>query len=413
MKNKWIYVIIGIGIFLRLMLIFAFPEIGNPKIMDAINYDAIAISLSEGNGFCLYEAPTAFVAPLFPFYLSIIYSIFGQNYLVVKILSAILWGVSIFLIFLIGKEIFNEWVGLVTSLIIAIHPELIGISTFIYTETLNILLLCLSIYILAKGLKSDKDDKKYFILSGFILGLSTLCKGTTMLFPFFLFGIFILESGLRKKIVPLLFFIACFGLAILPWTIRNYIQFDMVLPIATGGGETLWTGSYIPFDGEYRYEQTREKIEELTTGISMIERDSKLMAEAKKNIKENPAGFAKLFVKKIYRFWIKVYEDIPSGSKRGSNFVIKFGLFMIHFPILILALIGIYMSNIRKKEVLLLLSLLFYYTMIHAVTLAVPRYRLPVMPFLIMFSSVVIVDIVFRLIKKGDTNNNEMMVDNS
>lgn len=401
MKLKWIFVIASIGILLRLLLIWSVPEIGNPLIMDAQNYDRIAVNISKGSGFALYGVPTAFVAPLYPFFLSLIYTVFGHNYWVVKILQAIIGGLTSLIVFFIGKELFNYWTGFFSSLFVAVHPELIGISTFIYTETLNIFLLSLFVLFFIKGLKNN-DDKKYYLLSGLFLGLSTLCKGVTLLFPFLLLCFFIVDRGLRKKLANLFPFVCVFVVTITPWTIRNYYHFKTFLPIATGGGEALWTGNYIPFDGEFRYEQTRAKIEELTKGLTPIERDKKLMEEAKKTIFENPKTFLKLFVKKIYRFWLKVYEDIPRGKKRTTNIPIKTGLAFIHYPILILALLGIFKSNRGGKEIWIILSLLFYFTLVYAITFAVPRYRLPVMPYAIVFSSVGVLKVVHFLNKKGE-----------
>src|SRR6185369_5734885 len=41
-------------------------------------------------------------------------------------------------------------------------------------------------------------------------------------------------------------------LPILPWTIRNYVVLDRVVPISTGGGKALYVGTYLPADGEYQ-----------------------------------------------------------------------------------------------------------------------------------------------------------------
>jgi hypothetical protein len=37
----------------------------------------------------------------------------------------------------------------------------------------------------------------------------------------------------------------CALLVILPWTVRNYVAFERVVPISTGGGQVLYEGSYI------------------------------------------------------------------------------------------------------------------------------------------------------------------------
>ncbi len=41
-------------------------------------------------------------------------------------------------------------------------------------------------------------------------------------------------------------------LPIVPWTVRNAIVLDRVVPISTGGGKALYVGTYLPADGDYQ-----------------------------------------------------------------------------------------------------------------------------------------------------------------
>jgi hypothetical protein len=40
--------------------------------------------------------------------------------------------------------------------------------------------------------------------------------------------------------------LGCACLAVLPWTVRNFVVFDRLVPISTGGGQLLYEGSYLP-----------------------------------------------------------------------------------------------------------------------------------------------------------------------
>ncbi|RDJ93002.1 hypothetical protein B4Q13_24940, partial [Lacticaseibacillus rhamnosus] len=40
-------------------------------------------------------------------------------------------------------------------------------------------------------------------------------------------------------------------LPIVPWTIRNIVVLDRLVPISTGGGKALYVGTFYPADGEY------------------------------------------------------------------------------------------------------------------------------------------------------------------
>jgi hypothetical protein len=39
---------------------------------------------------------------------------------------------------------------------------------------------------------------------------------------------------------------------IVPWTVRNVVVLDRVVPISTGGGKALYVGTYLPADGDYQ-----------------------------------------------------------------------------------------------------------------------------------------------------------------
>ena len=40
------------------------------------------------------------------------------------------------------------------------------------------------------------------------------------------------------------------GIVIVPWTVRNAVALDRVVPISTGGGQVLFSGTYLPSGGD-------------------------------------------------------------------------------------------------------------------------------------------------------------------
>jgi len=354
--------------------------------MDSDNYNRIAGALLRGEGFRLWSRPTTFVAPVYPYFLAGVYAIFGVHFLVVKIIQAVLWAVIVILTYAIGAELFTGRVGMLAAAAVALHPELVAISTYLYTETLFVFLLLLFAKFFIKAWRTR--DWRWYAASGIVLGVVTLCRGTTLLLPGVLFILLGLTRSIRENLFRMVVLCLTMAAAIVPWTYRNYVVSGAFIPVATGSGEVFWIGNYLPFDGEYRYEETRERMEELTAGMSLVEKDRVLMREAVRRLREHPFASIKLFCKKAYRFWIRVYENIPRGEQRTRNTVIQVTLTLIHWPLILLAAYGITKSGVRRPEVIFVIGLGLYFTLIHVVTLAVPRYRLPIMPFVLMFSSV-------------------------
>jgi 4-amino-4-deoxy-L-arabinose transferase-like glycosyltransferase len=384
---KVVMPLVLVAILARLLFIFAAAGIGDPNSMDAQNYLLIARNLAEGRGFVIGSEPTVFVAPLYPAVIAGLQLLFGESIWVIKVFQAILGGVSVWLIYLLGGEIFRRQVAYIAAALFAFHPEMIALAAFIYTEVLFIFLLLLTLLFITKAVKTGKRSS--FLLAGLLLGVTNLCRGTVMYFPGFLFLLLLFyRNGLwLRRMTGAVLLTVAMALTMLPWAARNYIHFKAFIPVAAGSGDVFWTGNYLPFDGEFRYEETQKAIQRIVGRVSWIERDRILMAEAKKNILENPAASAWLFIRKIFRYWFRVYENVPSGQARETNWLIFAALGFTHFALLALAIAGLRQANLREPIIAMMLILFFYYTVIHAVTLAVPRYRQPLIPAICIFAA--------------------------
>ncbi|MDZ7361450.1 MAG: glycosyltransferase family 39 protein [candidate division KSB1 bacterium] len=373
-------VIFGIGLAVRLLLILAMPQLGDPATMDAQNYLQLAKNVAASGSFSMWRKPSAYVAPGYPFFLAAIFKIGGENLLVVKLIQAVLGAATAALVYWLALHFGRPAMALLAALMAALHPELVGITAFIYTETFFIFLLTLSLLRLARAVSSGKAS--HFFLSGLLFGLTTLCRSTILYFPLFVLGAVLLAAQRWLWLRRWSFFILGMMLIMAPWTARNYYHFRVFLPVATGSGDVFWTGNYLQFDGEYRYQQTQAKLREIAGDVDLITRDRILMKDAWEKIQAEPAPHAWLFIRKIFRYWLRVYEDIPHGAARQANWLVFGGLAATHYALLLLAGVGIYRCN--RQDHLTKLALLFvvYYTLIHAATLAVARYRMPLLPLL-------------------------------
>ena len=208
-----------------------------------------------------------------------------------------------------------------------------------------------------------------------------------MLFPFVFFVALLFRFNLLKTVKIVILYSLFFVLPIIPWTIRNVKTFHTFVPIAVGTGDVLWTGNYLPFDGKYNYDKTMALMDSMTVGMNQIDRDAKLVAEAKKNMVAEPAKTIWLIVRKFFRFWTWVYESAPSGQKRTTSSPVKLVLEIAYYPVFILFLAGLVVTRKRWKEFVLIYLLLLYYASLHAVMLVVPRYRIPVIPLMVIFAA--------------------------
>jgi 4-amino-4-deoxy-L-arabinose transferase-like glycosyltransferase len=378
--------ILGLAILLRAVVIIALPAIGDPNAMDAQNYLLLARSLVESGGFMMWGKPSAYVAPGYPFFLAGVFKIFGENFLAVKIIQVFLGAATAWLGYAVAQHFTRPAVALLAALIIAVHPELVGVTAFIYTEALFIFLLMASVLLVSRAMASGKLLEA--LSSGALWGLTTLCRGTTLYFPFFLLALTMLASSLRQlRLRQWLLFAAGMAIIMAPWAIRNYHHFGVFLPVATGSGDVFWTGNNLEFDGEYRYAETQAKLRETAGDVDLITRDRRLMVDAMKKIQAEPLPHAWLFVRKMLRYWLRVYEDIPRGEARQNNWAVFGALATTHYALLLCAVIGLRQINWRDDRAKMVMTFVFYYTLIHAATLAVARYRIPLLPLISIASA--------------------------
>ncbi len=374
------------GLCARLLFVLLFPDLGSPTSMDSSTYHAIAVNLLQGKGFSEDGTnPSIFVAPLYPFFIAAIYWLVGVQPLVVEFVQSVL-GVGIaFFTFLLSRKFFGDMRALLAFGVTLFFPELFVLCTFLYTETLFITLFLLTIWLALRAM--DKTSVKSLALAGVVGGLATLTRGVTMLFPGILFLALLSKYRFGKSLRSVIIYALFFVVPILPWTLRNYLTFNTFVPIALGTGDVFWTGNYLPFDGKYNYEKTMQLMDEMTKGMNQIERNERLMDEAKQNIAAAPLQSAWLMVRKFFRFWLWVYEGTPTGHQRAGNALVQLILKIWYYPTLLLFILGMYWTRNRWRELSLIYWLVLYYASIHAIMLVVPRYRFPLLPLMTIFGT--------------------------
>ncbi|PIP74689.1 MAG: hypothetical protein CO135_01460 [Candidatus Levybacteria bacterium CG_4_9_14_3_um_filter_35_16] len=150
--------------------------------------------------------------PLVYHYLSIIpVLLFGLNEFSIRFISAIAGISSVFLIYLLGKKIFNEKVGVFSALSLAIFPWAIGLSRVAMEANIAITLF---LGALIFGLKNRETKRiRNLIISTFFLALTIYTYSAFILFAPIVFIVIIIDNSyknkikLKKVLIPLLIFL--------------------------------------------------------------------------------------------------------------------------------------------------------------------------------------------------------------
>ena len=126
------------------------------------------------------EAYSLYFPGIFIIY-ALTFLIFGQTIFAIHFCLLIANLITIVIIFLIGKKLFDSLTGVISGAtfgLLGLNPHAQGL--FSHGESFTMLFICSGIYILLLGINSEK--KLLFMWSGFFFGLGLLIKQNILIF---------------------------------------------------------------------------------------------------------------------------------------------------------------------------------------------------------------------------------------
>ena len=233
-KGRWTlspteWIIFAAAFFLRLLfMFFLYLKIGGNFFVDAgtINtaeYLSIGTSLAEGRGFENLGVTSALRTPVYPLFVGTFVFLHLPLWLI-PLLQNIISALSAVLVYRLGTFYFSQRAGIVAGSLFALEPYNMLLANLLMTETLFIFFLLLS-FIAFWRWYSQEANWRWPILTGLLLGLSTLTRPIPFFIPV-IFSLFLFMKGLnRQRLRSAVGFLAVFFLVISVWSARNYLVF--------------------------------------------------------------------------------------------------------------------------------------------------------------------------------------------
>lgn len=417
------FLILLAAVILRIVYIMELTgsELSAELSMDSEFYRELALDIISGRG--LPEGALTF-NPLYPFFLSLVFAVFGSSLLATRIIQSLLGIITVLLVYQGSRKLAQghrkgdlnvQAVALTAMAITALYPQFILYEGMILGSTLEILLLVISFNLALSLDRELVEGEPVKLLSrrikpwliGGILGLAcgAGAMGRPNLFLLLIAGIplwLIIRNWMKRNwILPLIGFAAGVVLILLPPTVYNYLNSGSFVPVTAHGGINFYIGNrpgthgvYQPPEGirgEMRglIEDSRKRAEK-ETGRQMTDAETSdyYIDKAMDRISENPGGWIALLGRKLILFWngIEVH-DIPEVLYFSENlpvFNFPFIPFMIIAPLGLAGFIVLIRSGSYRSVIILFLGaahlsiLLFYLN---------SRYRLPIVPVIIALAA--------------------------
>jgi dolichyl-phosphate-mannose-protein mannosyltransferase len=242
---------------------------------DPLEHVLIAKGIMEGKGYVvdsnvdltgkhprLVDGPAIFKAPLYQYLLAGIFSVSGFSFALFFPLQALLGGgISVLVAKLALEALDNSpQVGLYAGLAAAIHPVLVNTASQPYNETVFFFLFFLSLLMFFRWMGAPSWWRA--IVFGVVAGLTTLTR-ESMVAPFVaMVALGVLNRWRKQGFRTIGGAVAMIGAAVLtvaPWTLHNYQQYRVFLPVSSISGTSLSLGNneciageglFVPFDGD-------------------------------------------------------------------------------------------------------------------------------------------------------------------
>ncbi|MBI3806551.1 MAG: glycosyltransferase family 39 protein [Nitrospirae bacterium] len=276
-------------------------------------FDALAWNLVTLGAFTIDgTTPSAHVGPLYPSVLAVFYGVVGHRPEWVPYLHAACDVGASVCIFYVGKRLFGSWIGAITAAAMFLYPTYWTYDPRIRSESLLTLLMSAWLWVTVICLSSTR--MVFFVGAGVLAGLVILCKPVTILLAVVLISLsFLGTDSFRVRMTRAsLYLLACL-LVVLPWTMRNYQAFGMVIPVSAGVGAGLWMGSDPLSRGSWPMPLTMESQIWDSAGITPlpyahamydVSTDRLLRAKGWARITEAPSRYLWLTLTRAYDFWI-------------------------------------------------------------------------------------------------------------
>lgn len=376
-----------VGAFIiRMAAFWAMPV--NPQVSDDSEvFKQIAQRLIEGKGFrqdsqINGEYVRSYRPPLTPLVTAGILSISGKRWWVVHLFLCFVGAITCLNIAFIARSLFGEKIGLLSGVSAAVYPMFVFLPSVLLTENLSLFFYSLAFLLIFKLV--EEGSLKLAGMLGVVLGLETLNRPTMAGFVVLLGGYIYFSMHGSKKIrfaSAVIIFLTSF-LVVLPWTVRNYRIHHRLVPIVTNGGITFWDGhnKYVRlgFQSSYCYGSRFPEGPSSWNAKNEVELDRMGYIKGLEFIIHNPLLDLKHDLRKLLAFWSPYNHIIHKVT---------------YFPVLILALIGIYLTRREARNLLPFYILVFYLMSLSVIFQGLPRYRMPVMIFLIIMAAVTLMEI--------------------
>ena len=392
---------------------------------DSHGYDEWARRLAAGDW---VGRDVFYQAPLYPYFLGVIYASAGRHLLLVRIVQALLGSASCALLALAAARFFGRGsslgrrAGITAGLMLALYAPAIFFDGLLQKSVLDVFFVCLALWLIAEPEETAETAKNAeqmisprslrplrFLLLGLTMGALALTRENALVFILAILGWLIVKGlgarglGLRPTLRQASLFLAGLAIVLVPVAARNsYVGGGFYLTTSQFG-PNLFIGNNAASDGTYQslrfgrgapeYErQDATDLAEKALGkpLTPAEVSGYWTDRALGFITGRPGAWLALMGRKVALLW-NATEMLDTESQETYaewSLPLRLGGFVGHFGILVpLALFGVIVTWPLRSRLWILYAMTLAYAASVVLFYVFARYRYPLVPLLILFAA--------------------------
>lgn len=377
--------------------------------------DAEALSIVIGDSRAYHEwalriaagdwvgTATFFQAPLYPYFLAILYAIFGPSLLAVRLVQVVLGSIACAFLAGAAAHLLDRRRALAAGLVLALYPLAVFYDVLLSKSVLDLFLVTALLLVLARSLRRRRPG--LWVWAGAVLALLGLSRENALaLVP--AVGAWILfgrgARGWRPRWTGLALFAAGLALVLGPVVVRNAVVGGDLALTTSQLGYNLYLGNnpaangmfqpVVPGHGDAVYEAAdARRLAEQATGrrLSASEVSSYWVGRTLDIVRSDPGAWIGVTGRKLAMLLNAVEigdVDMPAAYAEWSH-LLRALMATLHFGVLLpIAGAGLVLSWRFWMRRWIFPLLLAVYAVSIAAFVVYGRYRLPVVPFLALFA---------------------------
>jgi tetratricopeptide (TPR) repeat protein len=363
---------------------------------DANGYDKWAERLAAGDWI---GSDVFYQAPLYPYFLGVVYAIFGRDLLIVRVIQAVIGSASCVLLGLAAARLFSKRVGLVAGLALALWAPAIFFDSLLQKSVLDMFFMCLALW-LVSGIRDQGSGVRAWVpvLLGCSMAALSLTRENGLLLVAVV-AVWLWFSDRRR----ILYFAAGLAIVFAPVVARNYSVDGGFYLTTSQFGSNFYIGNNPNADGTYasirfgrgapEFERLDAKeVAEESVGRTLTpsEVSSFWTGRALGYITSQPLSWLKLTGRKILLLFnrTEMLDTEAQESYAEFSVVLRVLGWLTHFGVLVpLAIAGAIAAWPERRRLWLIYALAITYAASVVMFFVFARYRFPLVPFLILFAA--------------------------